>query len=152
MEVFFMDINTEPIVAGNSFSAIKDNINNNFSEIKEGFKNIDNKIASNVIFGVYVGNGEESKDITGFKDTPIAVEVWARDGRPNTGNSGWTSVYNGIALKDYPCKNDKFTCIEIIPNGFRVYYKYSSTGASAYTNFNNCTYYYKAYMAGTIKD
>ena len=108
----------------------------------------------NIVFGVYEGNGQESRTINlGFR--PAAVEVYRVNGEQYS-QSGSPGTSGGLAIDGYPCAyanelsdiTDLNKCIEIVDNGFMVrdYYK-SQSGNNIYvkTNQSGDAYYFKAY-------
>ena len=108
----------------------------------------------NIVFGVYEGNGQESRTINlGFR--PAAVEVYRINGEQYS-QSGSPGTSGGLAIDGYPCAyanelsdiTDLNKCIEIVDNGFMVrdYYK-SQSGNNIYvkTNRSGDAYYFKAY-------
>ncbi len=153
-----MDYIENPVKAGESFSKIRNNINNNDAYFKASLDAVAIQMGSNIVFGTYVGNASsEYQDINiGMNARPVAVEVYRMDGTQSLSPSGNQCVYGGLAIDGHPCKyavsgTDTATAIEIIDNGFRVY-SGTSSGArkNIFTNDTNTTYYYKAYMNGKI--
>lgn len=144
-----------PITEGDNFASIRGNINENDAYFKESIDDLHASIDNSVIFGVYVGNGNEIRDIN-IGSRPIAVEIYRSDGAQlYLGSSGGVYHRGGLAIDGFPCIGDIFDegskKIEVIDKGFRVYYnKYGSSNISTGMNIKDYTYYYKAYMRGQI--
>ena len=103
---------------------------------------------SEVVFGVYTGDGEAQKDIElGFY--PAGVEVYAKNGNQGFEYGVPSCTYGGLALKGYGCERGK-TAIEVTENGFRVF-KYTDNDTIR-TNIQNTVYYFKAYKTGQIME
>lgn len=110
--------------------------------------NIFNHFAS----GYYTGNNQANRIINlGF--TPIAVLILNTQGRLSTrgfsGDTTWVlGGYNGLAVTDSPyykiySRNETlYTSIQIVENGFEVYY---DSIAGVYTNLISQTYNYIAF-------
>lgn len=103
----------------------------------------DNK--SDVIFGVYTGNGESERMIElGF--TPKAVIVYRDDGWQSGGlNGGLTYYSGGLAMQDYVTSRSGQNILSVCENGFKVY-----EASNADTNNNSTKYYFIAYKNGEI--
>ena len=107
----------------------------------------------NIVFGVYEGNGRESRTINlGFK--PAAVEVWSERGEQSYTADGGASPYGGLAMDGYPTAGvgkDGFTTIysvSIVDNGFQVMYynsRINNVVCRSCTNTDGVIYYFKAY-------
>ena len=107
----------------------------------------------NIVFGVYEGNGRESRTINlGFK--PAAVEVWSERGEQSYTADGGASPYGGLAMDGYPTVGvgkDGFRTIysvSIVDNGFEVMYynsRINNVQCRSYTNTDGVIYYFKAY-------
>lgn len=87
-----------------------------------------------VYFGTYTGDGAASRQIP-LSFTPQALLVFKDSGNPSDG-------YGGLAFPGYNV-NTNGTSLEIVENGFMVYYK--STGGLPHTNANNADYYFIAF-------
>ena len=93
--------------------------------------------AAQLYFGTYAGNNASSRDITlGFTPKALIVTTSYAMFRDAT-----NSVYGGIAGPGYPCTATSGYAVQIIDNGFRVFY---NTSGKAYTNNSGYTYYYIA--------
>lgn len=119
---------------------------------KELIQNITNSInilqtsKSEVVFGVYQGDGAEERIINlGF--TPAAVELYPRDGRQYS--DFW--YYGGFAIKGFSCGFSTSTkWFEIVDNGFKVSKPTLGGSAAAHCNETGTTYYFTAYKNGSI--
>ena len=102
---------------------------------------------SDVVFGVYTGDGTAERTINlGFR--PTAVEVYKKDGTQKGMPSGsYTQYMGGFAIDGYNCSTGSDNCIEIVSDGFKIFYAGYET---ARTNENNTTYYFIAYKNGEI--
>lgn len=90
--------------------------------IFDGEKFISN---GNYITGVYTGNGANQQFINlGF--TPKAIYVSKQSRRK--GNDYLIGSDAGLAITNYPSRNGNNTIIEIVDNGFNVFFSYSSYG------------------------
>lgn len=101
---------------------------------------------SDVVFGVYTGDGTEERTINlGFK--PTAVVVYNDEGRQHSTPSGSSTFgYGGLALDGYPCDAGNGSVIEICNTGFKIGY----TNSFKCSNYKNTTYYFIAYKNGEI--
>ena len=107
----------------------------------------------NIVFGVYEGNGRESRTINlGFR--PAAVEVWSENGEQSYTADSNANPYGGLAMDGYPTAGvgrDGFSTIysiSIVDNGFQVMHyntRIDNVTCRSYTNLNGTTYYFKAY-------
>lgn len=96
-----------------------------------------------IVFGTYTGDGSYQQEINvGF--TPRAVLVFTRSGQSFyvSNSNGYFS--GGLALQDHPVDFQKREIVEIIDNGFQVFYHYLNPG-EAYSNLNNMVYHYIAF-------
>ena len=134
-----MDIDTTPVNVGDSFSSIRRKLNSNFAAIE-------NIISTNILFGVYKGNGQASREIN-LGASPVAVEIYTSDGKQYGDDNIEVAYCGGLALRGYPCGS----CLEVTDNGFKVFQNVKGYRGNQ-VNTDNRTYYYKAYMNGTIKD
>lgn len=100
---------------------------------------------SDVIFGVYTGNGESERVIElGFE--PTAVVVYRDDGWQSGGwNGGLTYYSGGLAMRGYVTSRSSQNMISVCENGFKVY-----SAGEANTNINDTKYYFIAYKNGEI--
>lgn len=109
---------------------------------------------SDVVFGVYTGDGESERMIDlGFE--PAAVVVYRKDGWQSAGsNGGGTSYAGGLALRNYASVQSSGTGYEIVSvceNGFTVYNRsIGGTSADIGSNTSGKTYYFVAYKNGGI--
>lgn len=108
-----------------SFTEGRKAVNENFAALVEHLGE-----KAEVVVGMYVGDGEASRDIElGF--TPVAVLLESAYGtRPNNTCQG------GLALQDFPIQ---YNYLSIIEGGFRV-----ETGSGTYLNGSGTKYYYLA--------
>ena len=170
--------NEAPIVENGEFLNIQTDVNGNFGYIKDKFDEIDTsittinsdigtinstietnnanvnaKIDMGIIFGAYMGSGTPNRTIevkvNGVSVNPIAVEVYTSAGQQVP---SYYNYYGGLAFENSPCTlgNNK-NIIEVTEGGFIVYY-YDSSNNHVYSNISGTTYYYKAYINGTIAD
>lgn len=115
------------------------------------------------VFGTYTGNYVSSDTTTakqfinlGF--TPVAVEVYGKDGWQAAGNpnSLYTWFYSGgFALRDNPCKvinlSTEDVMLEIVENGFNVYSGSKTQSNVSYLwSLNTGEHYFKAYKNGDM--
>ena len=90
--------------------------------------------------GTYTGNGETSQFINlGF--TPKAVLVFPQDALVSRN----PYPVGALALQGYKAFNDASDILEIISNGFQVYYFEKSYGG-CFTNVSNYSYFYLAFQ------
>ena len=90
-------------------------------------------ISKDYVVGTYTGNGNASQFIDlGF--TPSAVFVTDVKGATyNPGSSSYSYYFGGLAIKDYPTIGSTTNIVEIVENGFNVYY----TDSNAYRALAN---------------
>jgi hypothetical protein len=84
---------------------------------------------SGVVYGTYTGDGNASKFINlGF--TPSVVYVKDVDGRG-------ASYYGGFADKTTPCSYSGVKLVEIVENGFNVFYGGTSSDTAKTNSSSN---------------
>ncbi|RSL29050.1 hypothetical protein D7Z54_33255, partial [Salibacterium salarium] len=72
------------------------------------------------VAGIYTGNGNSSQNIDlGFR--PSAVFVYPRSGDPEISSDTGA----GLALDGYPAENGDLQIVEIVSNGFDVFFEYN---------------------------
>lgn len=105
---------------------------------------------SDVVFGVYTGNGESERTIDlGF--TPRAVAVYRKDGWQSAGRIGNSTDYSGgLALEGYDIVAYDSPVLSVCENGFKVYGKTISSVEYILSNKDGETYYFIAYKNGGI--
>lgn len=89
--------------------------------------------------GTYTGNNSSSRTIS-LSFTPKAVLLFNNWGAAGGGND----IYGGLAIQGTYVGPSNNIAIEIITNGFKVYYNYSNQVRS-YTNASNYSYMYIAF-------
>lgn len=93
-----------------------------------------------VYFGSYKGDGNTIQDIAlGF--TPQAIVIMRLDGA----TCMQFDCNGGIAMPDLPCVYDGHPAIEVIADGFRVYFTKLSSSYYVRTNESNRMFYYFAF-------
>lgn len=109
------------------------------------------KAKSEILFGTYVGNGEEDRFINlGF--TPVAVEVYRADGWQAADVMGGNrTISGGLALTGKPCVYSGHTIVGITSGGFNVSLK-STTDTFIRSNSSNVVYYFIAFKNGEIME
>ena len=133
-----------------SFENIMNNVNGNFNYLNEKIDSeinlVSDKIGTQILFGVYTGNGVAERFINlGF--TPTAVEVYRYDGYQGYSSSRGF-YFGGLAVNGYPCRvTESGKIIEIVENGFKIFH--ASTN-NVGTNDNSTTFYFKVYKSGAI--
>lgn len=101
---------------------------------------------SEILSGTYVGNGEEDRFINlGF--TPVAVEIYTSYGMQYYNPGSHPQVLGGCAVSGKPCNYNGTNAIEVVSNGFKVYFD----NENIYTNKLNITYHFIAFKNGEIK-
>ena len=110
---------------------------------KTEINNVDKKFEDFVVFGTYTGNGEASRFIE-LDFTPVAVEVYNKNGLQGVTSGGGNETFGGLAFTGFNCHGD---CIKIDTGGFYVAQDHSKK----LTNRINEIYYFKAYRYGKVK-
>ena len=132
-----------------------DVLNENFDDIDASITDINTKFQnshigkkSEILFGTYTGDGEESRVIDiGF--TPTAVEIYSDSGEQGDTTYAYFYCYGGLAINGFPCKLDNKACFEVVNNGFKLYkWGYSQDGIDPQScvNEKGVSYYFKAYQ------
>lgn len=121
-------------------------VNDRLDEIDESISLIQEK-KSEAVFGTYVGNGNSERTINlGF--TPVAVEITTSYGMQYYNSGSHPQVFGGCAVSGKPCNFNSINAIEIVSNGFKVYYDNSRV----YTNNSDTTYHFIAFKNGEIME
>lgn len=117
-------------------------------------------VQSGTVFGTYTGNApEDYEKNTAYSQTinlgftPKAVIVYRDGNSMRSSSSTYTSYSGGLALEGHPTDPDQRNgrhSVEIVTNGFKVLYYYSSTGGGLFTNSHGATYYFIAFKNGQI--
>ena len=139
-----------PIVQGDNFASIRGNINENDTYFKESIDDLYASIDNSIIFGVYVGNGNEIRDIN-IGARPVAVEIYLQNGGQVWQSSSALQCRGGLAIDGFPCmRNKDYISFEITETGFRVHNNNNNSNNKIQINTKDITYYYKAYIRGQI--
>lgn len=115
---------------------------------------------SDIVFGTYTGNApEDYEKNTAYSQTinlgftPKAVVVYQDGCRMYAVSNQTGSFLGGLALEGHPTdpddNNDRHS-VEVVTNGFKVSYYYSSAGGGLFTNSHGTTYYFIAFKNGQI--
>lgn len=95
-----------------------------------------------IVFGAYSGNGTASRTIDlGF--TPKALLVVRNTGQFSI-NSMKPELYGGLAYTGHNITCSSGTVLNIVENGFKVYY--NRADIFIYTNVSGVEYYYIAFI------
>ena len=136
-----------------SFENIMNNVNGNFNYLNEKIDSeiglVSDKINTQILFGVYTGDGTAERFIDlGF--TPTAIEVYLKDGKQSDESTG-TNHYGGLALNGFGCEISSRQILEVVNNGFKVFYVDPlTTSNDILSNSSGKVYYFKAYKSGAI--
>ena len=117
--------------ADGDWTAVSDVALNEISDLNDSIES-----KSEVDFGVYTGNGAQTRYIElGY--TPVAVEIYMQGYKQYDFDNATMELYGGLAFTGNPTDN----IIEVSDNGFTVHHKTNLISA----NKQNEKYYFKAY-------
>ena len=115
-----------------------------------------------VTFGTYVGQespadyiGTATSQVIDLGFKPVAVEIYAKDGKQSYYSVYYSYCYGGLAMTDNPCIMSNKICFEIVSNGFKVYSWQVGNGSyntdyGCFLNDSGIEYYFKAYKGADL--